>query len=748
MGMDLDGVKKMKMRVGTRLKSQTMIPHAKFVLPNCAPKTKGIINILRSTGYDVLECILELNDNSLSKKATLIQNLFAKGANNTIRQIFVIDNGTGMTIEELVNAWIIGIEKVRDDDDDGEFHIGMKSATWNLGNKILILSKRAGGQIVGIYADIAKMESRNSFEPEDYSECVTREWANTYNVPEHLFQSFQDQSSGTYIQIDGLLDTVREHYADTLHKLKKDIPQCYKFMEHCTIAFGDMKSPTPLEKGHDLFHTTHPNALEHPPHKTKLCVYKGNRGESDRFVEWNTQRRMMLSSPTAIKTYTLGTESSPTYYEWNRHENGKLQQIPVDQPTETPIGYLDITVIQTTKEQHEIDKETTGSTDFKGFYFTRNVREVGSGKRLGTKFGDRAGTGVGDRQRTHVRFTRSVGKHVGVKFNKQMEDKKLPNLTLNDVLLTIHKVATDPWTKIAQKEANDRKEKEQLRLEAQSTTTDASRAVHLLEHYMVPSEDVDNAFLQTVMEHDRVPRIEVVPEIVVAATEPVAATKMVVVPMETVNVPMEPVNVPVEPVNVPVETVNVPMEPVNVPMEPVNVPVETIGAPTETMDAPTETMDAPTETMDAPVVTPMETLVSNVETLVSNVETVVAPVEMVDVPKETVVAPVEMVDVPKETVDVPKETVDVPKETVDVPKETVDVPKETVDFPKETVDAAVGTEPVPVETKNRIVFVENCFRIQSNSYSFQIPVCDPNMPLCDWLHTLSHATMEQLSHIL
>jgi len=117
----------------------------------------------------------------------------------------------------------------------------------------------------------------------------------------------------------------------------------------------------------------------------------------------------------------------------------------------TQVGVMQCRVIQVCREKFEEEKEifperSQFANDRKGVYFDRDIRRVGTAKRLGTKFHDRGELGGGDeRRRMQVKFPNSCDKFIGTKFNKQLDDKELPCLALNDAIITIYKQVTTMW---------------------------------------------------------------------------------------------------------------------------------------------------------------------------------------------------------------------------------------------------------------------------------------------------------------
>ena len=80
----------------------------------------GILQLLLATGYNLPYSVLELLDNSISKKSALVRVILYADGDGPINRIVICDDGTGMNFEQLCAAFVIsGSAKVRDDDDIG-----------------------------------------------------------------------------------------------------------------------------------------------------------------------------------------------------------------------------------------------------------------------------------------------------------------------------------------------------------------------------------------------------------------------------------------------------------------------------------------------------------------------------------------------------------------------------------------------------------------------------------------------------
>lgn len=109
------------------------------------PKANSLMGSLRSMGYTFESAIADIIDNSITAKATAIRLYFPTSASDCY--VSIIDNGCGMSKEELFNAMRYGstsCEDTRDDFDLGRFGLGMKSASLSQCRKLSVISRING----------------------------------------------------------------------------------------------------------------------------------------------------------------------------------------------------------------------------------------------------------------------------------------------------------------------------------------------------------------------------------------------------------------------------------------------------------------------------------------------------------------------------------------------------------------------------------------------------------------------------
>lgn len=107
------------------------------------PFAPSLIESMRSLGYSFQSAISDIIDNSISANATRIDIIYIPS--NVNPHIIIVDNGNGMTSEELEEAMRYGCKnplEERDENDLGRFGLGMKSASLSQCRKLTVVSKK------------------------------------------------------------------------------------------------------------------------------------------------------------------------------------------------------------------------------------------------------------------------------------------------------------------------------------------------------------------------------------------------------------------------------------------------------------------------------------------------------------------------------------------------------------------------------------------------------------------------------
>jgi histidine kinase/DNA gyrase B/HSP90-like ATPase len=110
---------------------------------NAAPSATSFLESLRDIGYSLETAVADILDNSITAKSKNIDihlNVIDKAA-----QIAIIDNGTGMTEEELLEAMRPGSKNPLDSrasDDLGRFGLGLKTASFSQCRRFTVVTNK------------------------------------------------------------------------------------------------------------------------------------------------------------------------------------------------------------------------------------------------------------------------------------------------------------------------------------------------------------------------------------------------------------------------------------------------------------------------------------------------------------------------------------------------------------------------------------------------------------------------------
>ncbi|MGI5411265.1 ATP-binding protein [Streptomyces chartreusis] len=110
-----------------------------------APEPAGMVASLSSLGYSLPAAVADLVDNSISVEAQNIDVEFTWAGRDS--WIAVVDDGWGMTSEELVTAMTVaarGPATLRSSKDLGRFGVGLKSASFSQSRQLTVATAKVG----------------------------------------------------------------------------------------------------------------------------------------------------------------------------------------------------------------------------------------------------------------------------------------------------------------------------------------------------------------------------------------------------------------------------------------------------------------------------------------------------------------------------------------------------------------------------------------------------------------------------
>ena len=130
---------------------------------NTPPRASSLIESLRDIGYSLQAAISDIVDNSISAFASSIEIHFCW--DNESSSIVVIDNGTGMSYDELIEAMRPGsinpLDR-RSKSDLGRFGLGLKTASFSQCRKVTVVSVK-DGKASGCFWDLDYVADKNEW---------------------------------------------------------------------------------------------------------------------------------------------------------------------------------------------------------------------------------------------------------------------------------------------------------------------------------------------------------------------------------------------------------------------------------------------------------------------------------------------------------------------------------------------------------------------------------------------------------
>jgi len=130
---------------------------------NTPPKASSLIESLRDIGYSLKAAVSDIVDNSISAFASSVEIHF--NWDNEFSSIVIIDNGTGMSYDELIEAMRPGSISpldIRDKNDLGRFGLGLKTASFSQCREVTVVSVK-DGKASGCLWDLDYVADKNEW---------------------------------------------------------------------------------------------------------------------------------------------------------------------------------------------------------------------------------------------------------------------------------------------------------------------------------------------------------------------------------------------------------------------------------------------------------------------------------------------------------------------------------------------------------------------------------------------------------
>ena len=193
------------------------------------PVAGGLSETLRAAGYEFVDAMADLVDNSIDAGAT---EIYVNISLDSYLEpcVFIADNGCGMSRVEIARALTYGSEDSADTDRLGKFGIGLKTASTAFCRKILILTRDELGTCWRGVLDLDDIKNTSKWR------CRVTELENAQERA--LLDNFADRGSGTLIwwhEVDHLFD--KDAARVEASRKRKINSYAKKFAEHASRTF-------------------------------------------------------------------------------------------------------------------------------------------------------------------------------------------------------------------------------------------------------------------------------------------------------------------------------------------------------------------------------------------------------------------------------------------------------------------------------------------------------------------------------
>ncbi|ROR02459.1 histidine kinase/DNA gyrase B/HSP90-like ATPase [Delftia acidovorans] len=176
-------------------------------------------------GYEPQTALLDIVDNAVTANATTVHISLHLAPGKTLKNrnsvllYQVVDNGLGMTNEEIVEAFSLGTNGDYRPHSLSKYGMGLKSAGLSLGTRIHIVSMKNGAISQRHTFDLDLIERENKFIVS--SSALSPEQVAHYS-------SLQSDNSGTIVEIDGCERINHQSPNTTVKKLEEEMGVIYE----------------------------------------------------------------------------------------------------------------------------------------------------------------------------------------------------------------------------------------------------------------------------------------------------------------------------------------------------------------------------------------------------------------------------------------------------------------------------------------------------------------------------------------
>jgi len=183
-----------------------------------------VCEAIAKIGYEPYTAIMDIIDNSVTAEASTISISIELRPGKTLKNrnsvssYKIIDDGKGMSHDEIVNAFTLGSKRNYGRNSLSKYGMGLKSAGLSLGSKISITSKKDGVISDKYTFDLEEIEKENKL-------ALIRQ--SLTEAEKSDFSSDVNGSTGTIVEIAGCENVNQSSPGTTLSKLRERLGVVY-----------------------------------------------------------------------------------------------------------------------------------------------------------------------------------------------------------------------------------------------------------------------------------------------------------------------------------------------------------------------------------------------------------------------------------------------------------------------------------------------------------------------------------------
>lgn len=415
------------------------------------PPVKGLHNQIRHSRYQAEDCVLEFFDNAIDANALHVHAILYSRSDtfSDIERIVVLDTGgKGMNSMELLQGITIAFQRGGRENDIGAYGFGLNSGALNLGDELLVVSKRPDADhFVGARLDFREQERNNSYAPTQHSTNASADLFSHLpsNISSMLRAMEGTPASATVVQVSRLhLPIASTTCKSFKERLEKRLRLAYSATDLPSVSlhlkiFESNDEAISIQRKDPLYMDSVSANLKKNPIGVELyAVIPHCQTDGIRIVEKSTSARPFKRG--ANFAMTSGTADAPVYYEISS-ESVKVVPNPFEgaNPAIKEIIPFNMLFSFLKKETYDAEDEDMRK---KGIWFQRGPRMVAQGLTLGMH--GLSAHGHQNQMRALVKFPPKLDAYMGVNYNKSIDPK---TGQMKDAIIRIWKDVTGHWTK-------------------------------------------------------------------------------------------------------------------------------------------------------------------------------------------------------------------------------------------------------------------------------------------------------------